>query len=83
MTTIDDLLYPDAREPQRQTGATEEGVIISVTPAGARFTLNGFPSTVGFGPAPYVGTPHAGDACLVAFPRNASHPHWVIASWPT
>lgn len=80
MTALDDLLYPDAREPERQVRPFEQGTVIAVTDAGVRFTLDAFPSTTGFGPAPCVGTPDVGDKCLVAFAGAGIGQPWVV-SW--
>lgn len=79
MTTLDDILYPDAREPEPQVHAFEQGIVLAVSGAGVRFTLDNFTSTAGFGPAPCVGTPDVGDKCLVAFAGAGIDNPWVVA----
>jgi hypothetical protein len=87
VTTLDDLLYPEAREPQRQIRPLEQGTVVSVDVKGVKFTLDSFPSTVGFGPAPYgiwtaetsLTGPQPGQKCLVAFATHDISDPWVIA----
>lgn len=96
MTTLDDILYPDSREPQRQVQTHEQGRVISVDDSGIRFTLDSFPTITGFGPAPYPkwgnptppgGTgphigPQPGDRCLVVFAGPGISRPWVLGWWP-
>lgn len=82
MTDYDDVLYPDAREPEPQVRPFEQGIVLGVSDAGVRFTLDSFPPTVGFGPAPCVGTPDVGDKCLVAFAGAGVGEPWVVAWAP-